>query len=293
MNLELVKVIGLLNEAVYSYLRTSKDCDDNVLVDLEYMADLFKMKSSGVGSIIANLSFLGLLFKNGNCRYHVKESMNNNIIYGKFKDSAFVPCYSDKEATLLHSIVYRCCTDTAYNDVTWSENFSDVEYFRAWCLKQIGYREFDANNEVFQIDNDLLSPYNRREYSEDNCVFLPRSLNSVLTRKGSKQELPTGVSFIKDPTKTSETKKVVCEKYLINGEHGEQSNLMKHYAASITRKGVAYCLGRFSTAEAAYAAYTYAKKIALTELAEELKGQIDQRAYHALCNFDLSKLKKE
>ena len=27
--------------------------------------------------------------------------------------------------------------------------------------------------------------------------------------------------------------------------------------------------------------------------AEELKGQIDSRAYHALCNFDLSKLKKE
>ena len=62
---------------------------------------------------------------------------------------------------------------------------------------------------------------------------------------------------------------------------------------SITRKGVAYCLGRFSTAEAAYTAYVYAKKVALTELAEELKGQIDPRAYHALCNFDLSKLKKE
>ena len=73
MNLELIKVIGLLNESVYSYLRTSKDCDDNVLVDLEYMADLFKMKPSGVVSIIANLSFLGLLFKNGNCRYQVKE----------------------------------------------------------------------------------------------------------------------------------------------------------------------------------------------------------------------------
>ena len=62
---------------------------------------------------------------------------------------------------------------------------------------------------------------------------------------------------------------------------------------SITRKGVAYCLGRFSTADAAYTAYVYAKKVALTELADELKGQIDPRAYHALCNFDLSKLKKE
>ena len=30
---------------------------------------------------------------------------------------------------------------------------------------------------------------------------------------------------------------------------------------SITRKGVAYCLGRFSTAEAAYTAYVYAKKV--------------------------------
>ena len=62
---------------------------------------------------------------------------------------------------------------------------------------------------------------------------------------------------------------------------------------SIRRKGVAYCLGRFSTADAAYTAYVYAKKVALTGLAEELKGQIDPRAYHALCNFDLSKLKKE
>ena len=36
---------------------------------------------------------------------------------------------------------------------------------------------------------------------------------------------------------------------------------------SIRRKGVAYCLGMFSTAEAAYTAYVYAKKVALTELA--------------------------
>ena len=294
MNLELIKVIGLLNEAVYSYLKGESDEQGIVTVDLDGMSKLFKMKLTSVEDSITNLAFLGFLFKHENSKYQIKEHINhNNLKCGHIGSGDFIPYSFDREALLLHGIIKRCCVSTIYRDVTWSENFSDVEYFRAWCLKQIGYREFDTNNEVFQIDKDLLSPYNRREYSEDNCVFLPRSLNSVLTRKGSKQELPTGVSFIKDPTKTSETKKVVCEKYLINGEHGEQNDLVKHYAASITRKGVAYCLGRFSTADAAYTAYVYAKKVALTELAEELKGQIDPRAYHALCNFDLSKLKKE
>lgn len=296
VNLELVKVIGLVNEGIYSHLKSL--CNDNstVVVDLDELAKLFKIRITEVESSIAIMAFLGLLFKVGKDTYQVREHINqNNLKCSHIGDNVPTLYSYDREATLLQSIIHRCCTKSEYGDVTWSESFSDVEYFRTWCLVQVGYKERDSNNSVWHIDKDLLSPYDCREYSEKNCVFLPQSINNLLVRRGSckTKTLPTGVTYIKDSTKTYLTAREICTKYLVSGEHGEQSELPKNYVSLITLNGVGYSLGRFSTAEAASAAYDYAKKVYLTEIAEKWKDEIDPRAYQALLNFDLDKLKRK
>ena len=296
LNLELVKVVGLVNEGIHSHLKSLCNKDNVVTVDLDELSKLFKVRLTVIEFGISTMAFLGLLFKIGKDTYSVTENINpNNLKCGHTGGGDFIPYSFDREAVLLQSIIHRCCNDSGYGDVTWSENFSDVEYFRSWCLVQVGYKERDSNNNVWHIDKDLLSPYDCRMYGEKNCVFLPQCINNLLVRRGSCKikTLPTGVTYLKDPTKPYITSREICVKYLVDGEHGEQSDLPKHYTSIITMKGVAHSLGRFSTAEAAGAAYDYAKKVYLTEVAEKWKDEIDPRAYQALLNFDLDKLKRK
>ena len=68
MNLELGKVIGLLNYSVYSYLKDESDEQGIVTVDLDGMSNLFKMRLTSVEDSITNLAFLGFLFKHENTK---------------------------------------------------------------------------------------------------------------------------------------------------------------------------------------------------------------------------------
>jgi hypothetical protein len=76
-----------------------------------------------------------------------------------------------------------------YRDCQPSENFKNYSYFHEWCENQVGFGQQD-----FQLDKDLIFKGNKL-YSEDTCLFLPSELNKLLvTRKGSRGNLPLGVS---------------------------------------------------------------------------------------------------
>lgn len=294
MDLDLAKIIGIPNEAVYSYLKRSANSDNFVVVDLVEISKLFSMKHEHISSCISILSFLGLFRKISKNTYLIFDTIKeNNLNLGEFVDGSFVISGYDSEAFLLRSIIDRCCKNGTYADVCWSEKFSDIDYFRVWCNNQIGYKNRDAANIVWHIEKDLLSEYDSRIYSENTCVFLPQEINLTIGRRGSSVDngLPTGVAFRNKPHTFCSPSKNVVEKYILRGQ--VESGDAKHYSACINIRGVSHHLGEFYTKECAGEAYRYAKRTYLTEVAEKWKDEIDPRAYQALLNFDLDKLKRK
>ena len=143
-----------------------------------------------------------------------------------------------------------------YIDCNVSDNFKSFSYFYEWCHKQIGFMN------DFELDKDLLSG-GSKIYSEDNCVFIPREINTQFSGGKTKHHhLPRGVT-VKTVLKCGITT----------------------YKARIKKKGKIHTLGVFHDIEEASAVYEAAKREYLKELAEEHKYSIDPRAYQALINY--------
>ena len=137
-----------------------------------------------------------------------------------------------------------------------SDNFKSYEYFYEWCNKQIGF-----GNEYWQLDKDLLVKGNK-VYSEDSCVFLPKEINSLLTKStASRGEYLIGVSWYK-------TNKAFISR--VNKNKGKSEHL-----------------GLFNTELEAFNAYKQAKESFIKEQANKFKSQIDDRAYNALMNYQV------
>ena len=155
-------------------------------------------------------------------------------------------CYNDKERGKFET----------YNDCTVSENFLHYEYFYEWCNKQIGF-----NCDNFDLDKDLLVKGNR-VYSEHTSIFLPREINSALTKNGkTRGEHLIGVSWHK-----------ATNKFIARVDVGLKNQ--KH-------------LGLFNTEIEAFNTYKIAKESYLKHLAEKWKDKIDPRAYNALMNYQV------
>ena len=165
-----------------------------------------------------------------------------------------------KEYTLWKNMLKRRYSDDfkkqrpTYEGCEVSENFKHYEYFYEWCNKQIGF-----NNKDWHLDKDLLVKGNK-VYSEDTCVFIPKDINSVLTKStASRGEYLIGVSW---------------------------SNTNKAFIAQVGKnKGKQEYLGSFNTEIEAFNAYKTAKEAFIKEQANKWKGQIDDRAYNALMNY--------
>ena len=157
-------------------------------------------------------------------------------------------------------MLQRCYSDTykkkylAYEGCECSENFKYYEYFYEWCHKQIGF-----SNQGWQLDKDLLVKGNK-VYSEDSCVFLPREINLLLTKRGaSRGEYSIGVCWDK---------------------------ASKVFKAKVSKgKGKREYLGYFTTEIEAFNAYKTTKESFVKEQAEKWKSQINTRAYNALMNY--------
>ena len=165
-----------------------------------------------------------------------------------------------KEYKLWQSMLERCYSDTykkknrTYIDCEVSDKFKSYEYFYEWCCNQIGF-----GVDGFELDKDLLIKGNK-VYNESTCVFLPQEINSVLTKSTATRG-----------------------KHLI-GVYWSATN--KAFVARVNKnKGGSEWLGSFNTELEAFNAYKIAKESFVKEQANEWKGQIDERAYHALMKY--------
>ena len=99
-------------------------------------------------------------------------------------------------------------------------------------------------------------------YNESTCVFLPKEINSVLTKStASRGDYLIGVCW----SKTHKAFKAQVSKNKRKREH----------------------LGYFNTELEAFNAYKIAKESYLKDLANKWKGKIDERAYEALMDYEV------
>ena len=152
-------------------------------------------------------------------------------------------CYNEK----LHQ-----CRPT-YIDCYVSDDFKDYSKWRDW------FDNYQYKHDGWHLDKDLLFKGNKI-YSESTCVFIPREINQVLTkREASRGEHLIGVCW---------------------------SKTNKAFMAQVRKnKGKREHLGYFKTETEAFNAYKKAKEEYLKELAEEYKDMLDPRAYNALQNY--------
>jgi len=129
--------------------------------------------------------------------------------------------------------------------------FKSCHDFIEWARNQIGYGSG-------QLDKDILLKGNK-VYCPELCVFVPKAVNVLFTKHdAARGNWPIGVSWDKEKEK---------------------------FQAGFRVKGKRKHLGRFSTPEAAFAAYKTAKEAGCNRLAVEYKPQIDPRVYQALLNY--------
>ena len=100
-----------------------------------------------------------------------------------------------KEYALWHSMLERCYSkpylekQPTYIGCSVSDNFKYYHLFHAWCQPQIGF-----GKEGYHLDKDLLVKGNKL-YSEHTCVFIPKELNALLTKRTlDRGLLPIGVT---------------------------------------------------------------------------------------------------
>ena len=165
-----------------------------------------------------------------------------------------------REYKLWMDMLRRCYSDgfkkkhPAYKDCEVSENFKSYEYFYEWCNEQIGF-----GVDGFEIDKDLLIKGNK-VYSENICVFIPKEINQLLTKRASSRgEHLNGVCW---------DKRHKAFKAQVRKNKEKRENL-----------------GFFKTEIEAFNAYKKAKEAFVKEQANKWKGEIDERAYQALMKY--------
>ena len=199
--------------------------------------------------------------KNGNVKDLYSPSVCGVGILGT-KYPSTISGVKTKEYTLWRNMLERCYNDTyqkkqpTYEGCKVSDKFKSYEYFYEWCHIQVGF-----NNKDWQLDKDLLVKGNK-VYNEDSCIFLPQEINSLLVKSDNiRGKHPIGVCW---------------------------HNASKSFIARARKnKGKQEYLGYFKTEIEAFNAYKVAKELFIKEQANKWKGQIDDRAYNALMNYQV------
>ena len=227
-----LKVIGVVN---------------NKLIEVEFLDTGYKTNTD-IGNLrrgVIKDKLIPSIFNYGIVGEKYKSRINGVLLKEyRYWHSMIERCYSNK----LHDGINK-----VYKDCTTSDNFKHYGYFYEWCHEQVGF-----GAEGFELDKDLLIKGNK-VYSEDTCVFLPKEINTVLTKSTATR----GVSLI-GATFNKRLGKYVSQINLCNSK--------KH-------------LGVFDSEIEAFNSYKKAKECHIKELANKWKGKIDDRAYEALMNY--------
>ena len=158
-----------------------------------------------------------------------------------------------------YNMIERCYNEKLYQrrptyiDCYVSDDFKDYSKWRDW------FDNYQYKHDGWHLDKDLLFKGNKI-YSEPTCVFIPREINQVLTkRESSRGEYLIGVCWDK---------------------------AKKAFIAQVRKnKGKPERLGYFNTELEAFEAYKQAKENYIKELADKYKDMLDPRAYEALYNY--------
>jgi hypothetical protein len=185
-------------------------------------------------------------------------------VYEKGKYKGSINGRHTKEKHLWAGILQRCYSKEyhqlkpTYETCTASDNFRNFQYFAGWCNHQVGFGLDD-----WQLDKDLLFSGNKL-YSEDTCIFIPSHINMLLVKQSYPKinATPQGVFFRKDSGKY----RAICQ------SSKEKTNL-----------------GDYLTPEEAFSVYKEFKEGAIKSLAELYKDRLDDRAYTALVNYEVTK----
>ena len=165
----------------------------------------------------------------------------------------------DDNYLLWHNMLCRCYNQNRlkvaphYSGIKVCEKWHNFQEFSKWFFSISERLNFDDKGKKFVLDKDLLGC---REYSPENCCFIPAEINSFLTgREACRGKLMKGVSL------QSGRYKSMCQ-------------------------GVGF-LGYFDTEMEAFLAYKKAKENRAKDLAEKWKDKITTRAYYALMNYQV------
>lgn len=156
--------------------------------------------------------------------------------------------YKEKHPTYIGC---KVCEEWKYypNFKKWfDENYYEIEGFR------------------MNLDKDILNKGNK-VYSPENCVFVPKSINSLFTKSDAKRnDLPIGVTWYKN---TNEYK-AYCNVFNITTNISK----LKH-------------LGYYNTPEEAFKVYKIVKEENVKLVADYYRGQIPKKLYDAMYRYEV------
>ena len=131
----------------------------------------------------------------------------------------------------------------AYEDARVCEEWLNFQNFAKWYDEH--YYEV---NERLQIDKDIKYPGNTI-YSSQTCILAPQRINLMFMNKSNNRGLPNGIFKIK------------------SGYRAEYQGIK---------------IGKYSTLDEAYDAYSTVKENNIKEVADEYKNIIPKKLYDAL-----------
>lgn len=170
-------------------------------------------------------------------------SNEKDKVFIRIWNSMLIRCYGK---------VYKAQKPT-YIGCTVCTEWQTFSNFRKWCLQYY----IDG----YQLDKDILVKGNK-VYSPETCCFVPQEINSIILNcKGSRGNLPIGVTRNKDKFEA---------RYSVNGKR--------------------VYLGLYTNANKAFAAYKQAKENYIKSIAKKYfkEGKIAQKVYQALLNYNIN-----
>lgn len=176
-----------------------------------------------------------------------------------YQGSENVDCTSESYLRW-HDMINRCYNEkflenhSEYVGCTVCEEWLNYSNFKVW------YDQNKIAGMSLDLDKDILFKGNR-EYSPATVAFVPHTINTLfVNRKKSRGDLPIGVSFDKEKNK---------------------------YRASMGFMGQKIKLGRFESAEAAFARYKEYKEDFIKDIAEQYRDEIPDKVYQAMQNWKI------
>lgn len=159
------------------------------------------------------------------------------------------------------SMLKRCYVlgknHSSYSDKYVSDDWKNFQNFAEWATKQPNF-----GRDGWQLDKDLLVNGNT-VYSEKTCVYLPREINTFITRK-RRNDLPLGID--------------ISHKY----------DGTPFFRVQGRENGKNVYLGMFFDLEEAFMCYKKHKESLAKDLARKWKKELPENAYLALLNYTVN-----